>query len=218
MPILSADTIAHKLGNSKVSHFIDAASQLLGKILTPNEVSSLLSFEDFLGLPFEVSLMAIEYTKSCGKKGFRDIEKTACKWHEIDINTIEKAEEFISKEIQKRNIENRFLKVIGQNSRALTEKEKTKIAQWTGEYNYSEKIIKEAYNRTVDSHGNYNMNYMAKILDTWHEQGFKTLDDINNEQKQEYKKSDKKKAKGGEPSFDVKKMMQESWQIVLEDS
>lgn len=80
--------------DSVLSWLYGEAEKLFGGGLSSADTRTLYWIYDNLNLPTEVILMLIGYAR-CNKKGMRYIEKTAIDWKEKEINTVEKADEYI---------------------------------------------------------------------------------------------------------------------------
>lgn len=85
--------------NSQISFLFKVAQEKLGKLLSPNDSSTLFGFYDWLRLPVEVIIMLLEYCASMDKRNMRYIEKIAIDWADRGINSVEKAEALL-KEIE----------------------------------------------------------------------------------------------------------------------
>ena len=59
---------------------------------------------------------------------------------------------------------------------------------WTDEWKMSREMLTAAYNACVDSISKFDMKYVSKILENWHEKGYKTPDDIEEKKKSGTKK------------------------------
>ena len=48
--------------------------------------------------------------------------------------------------------------------------------RWIDDWNYSDELIKEAYDRCVNANGKYILKYMDSIIKRWHTQGIFTIE------------------------------------------
>lgn len=80
--------------DSVLSWLYGEAEKHFGGELSPADTKTLYWIYDNLKLPTEVILMLINYSRG-NKKNMRYIEKTAIDWNDKEINTVEKADEFI---------------------------------------------------------------------------------------------------------------------------
>lgn len=211
-PAYSGEVIEEKLKREPELHkLIKQAEKILEKLLSPNDISTLLSLHDWLGLKVEVILMIMDYCVSNGQKGMRSIEKTAIAFSDLGIDSYEKAENYIKEQQFKKTAESKIASLIGANGRALTDSEKKNINAWVSDFGFGLDMIKKAYESTVERTGKYSVSYMNTILRSWNEKGFKTLADAEGEAKPDSKKGKK------ETSYDLEKSLAYSWEIVHND-
>ncbi len=164
--------------NKDIDYMFHEAEKILGKLLSPSDQELLFSFADWLGLPVEVIIMLLRFAKDHGKTGKRYLETVAIDWAEKGIDTYESAEEYI-REIELRlSNEGKIRGILGIYDRALTQTEKKYIKIWTEEKNIQPEFVAEAYDRTVNATGKLNWAYMNKILLSWADSGYTTLEEV----------------------------------------
>ena len=69
--------------------------------------------------------------------------------------------------------------MFGISSRALTAKEKAMIENWLCTMQYGDAILQKAYEITIDSIGKPSLPYANTILERWHAEGYRTIEDID---------------------------------------
>lgn len=215
----SADQIATRIDNdNKIKFLYTKTEELLAKPLTTDDASAILSLVDWVGLPAEVVAMLIQYCTENGKS-LRKIVSTGIEWAEKEINTYEKADLHINNERAKKETVNKISRLLGVNNRAITEGEQKLFMVWSEEYKFNTDIIKLAYENTVKSTGKYSYQYMDKILNSWYLKQYKTLAEINENEKSDVgvKKPGKKARYESTADLDAQKSMDLSWDII-EDS
>lgn len=149
---------------------MQAAEQVLGKMLTASAAESLYSMYDWLGLPVEVILKLLEYCVGIGKKSMAYIEKVAITWHKEGITTLEAAQAYLALETQKRTFSYKAKQIFGIDSRNLTSKEESLVSKWQM-MGVSEELLQFAFDYTVDNTGKLAFAYMDKVLCAWVEAG-----------------------------------------------
>ncbi len=164
--------------NGNIDYLFKQAEKILEKLLSPSDFEMIYSFVDWLGLPVEVVIMLLRFAKSQGKTGKRYLETVAIDWADKGINTYESAEEYIREIEMKLSNEGKIRGVLGIYDRALTQTEKKYINLWTFEKNVPIPLITEAYDRTVAATGKLSWAYMNKIIMSWLDDGFETVDQI----------------------------------------
>jgi DnaD/phage-associated family protein len=188
-------------GNRELAFLLEEVSQKLGKMLTNNDVSTLFSLHDWLGLPVDVILMLVGYCLSIGRSSMRYIEKVAITWADEGINTHDRAGKYIAEQEQRHSLENNLRKMMGLGDRSLTKAEREHIARWSGEYRFPLDVIREAYERSVNQTGKVSFPYTNSILRSWHEKGYRNLADVRQETGARRSKSENK-ADAGDFDYD----------------
>ncbi len=170
----------------------------LGKILNQNDLSTLISFHDWLGLPFEVIEWLIEYCASNNHRNMRYIEKVALEWADLGIDSLEKAK-------QQTEVFNKsyfsIKKALGLGDKNPVAFEIKFMDKWLKDYAFDLSIILEACNRTMMQAPSASFQYADKILSHWKKANVHTLKDIELLDKEhESQKSSSKASIKKEPS------------------
>lgn len=160
------------------SFLLECVEGLLKRPITPAEHKSVIHILDFIRLPADVVLMAIEYCSSVDKENFRYIEKICANWADKGINTHELAEQYLSFLKQIKQDEAKIKKMFGIENRSLTDYESDLVKKWLNEYNFPLDVIKLAYEKTVAATNKVAFAYMNKILSNWYELGYRVITDI----------------------------------------
>lgn len=147
----------------------------LGKTLSPTETDKIIYFRDTLRFSSELIEYLIEYCVSSGYKNMRSIEKIALSWHEEGITTSEEAR---THTITHSKVYACVVRSFGISGRMLNSTELSFISRWTGAFHFSEEIIREACNRTIEFTGQASFKYADCILDRWFKEGVTSFDDI----------------------------------------
>ncbi|MBE7022876.1 MAG: DnaD domain protein [Ruminococcaceae bacterium] len=197
----SAEIDAAASVNDSVDYLFKQAEIILDKILSPSDFEMIYSFVDWLGLPVEVVIMLLQFGARQGKTGKRYLETVAIDWADKGIDTYESAEEYIREIELKLSNEGKVRGILGIYDRALTQTEKKYIGLWVGEKKISPELIAAAYDRTVAATGKLSWAYMNKILESWKEQCFETVEQVRaNEEMFKIKNSPTKKKENGKKS------------------
>lgn len=187
-----------KIGKQEdVQMLLREAEATLGKTFTSSDTSTLIWLYSWAGIPADVLLMIIAYCKYVGKTGMNYIQSTAISWVNDGIDTMEKAEEYIEKRYGQDEFERRIRRVFGLWGRAFTENEKKRLEEWR-EYEFSDEMYKEAYDRTVEATGKVSFAYINSILMNWNQKGIRDLGAAQEESKQT-----KKEKENAEQSYDI---------------
>ncbi len=200
----TASDIAKRVENSKELYFMMQEAQvILGRPLSSSDSAVLITLHDNDGLPPDVILMLLQYAVSVGKTNMRYISKLGISWAEIGIDNIQKAEKKIE-ELNNKNLAWRnFESIIGIEHRTPTEIESEAVSRWINDWKFDESMIKEAYDRCVNTNGKYVLRYMDSIIKRWNREGvFKIEQAIMENQKRGRKKYDSKSDSGASYSIE----------------
>lgn len=168
-------------------------SRRMGRILTSEEMKTLLGLRDYLRLPPEVISMALThclqkleyYNKSNGKNrtvSMRMLEKECYQWANRGIRTLEQAASYTSHSLELLAPESQVKKAIGLD-RALVDSEREYIHAWL-EMGFDVETIRLAYEKTIMSTGKLAWRYMNKILLNWHEKNLHTRQQVAMDERQ----------------------------------
>ncbi|MBR5437314.1 MAG: DnaD domain protein, partial [Clostridia bacterium] len=215
----SYEDVAKRIKQSdEVVVLLQEAQTVMGRTIGYDGQSVLIQMLDSYGLPPEVILMAIEYSLSLKKTGWAHIGRIGKCWNELEIDTLEGAMQYIEEHNIVDQTWDQLRKMTEITNRNPTEKQRRYMVAWVKEYGYNADIIYTAYEESIDNTGKMSMPYMEKIIRTWHDNGVKTLTDIQNqrirweeEKKKRYGAKDKKtEKKESDPSYDIDAYMKKS--------
>lgn len=162
-------------------------SRRLGRVLTSEELKTLLAIRDYLKMPPEVVTMVLTY---CLQKNeyynqihgtnrtvtMRALEKECYAWANQGILTLERASDYISRNLQMLSPEGQVKKAL-QLDRPLSKSERQYIQSWL-KMGFDPEAIDMAYDRTMVHKGQLNWRYMNGILLKWHEKGLHRAQEI----------------------------------------
>lgn len=175
-PDYNTSEIAYFANQDAFKQLLYIAEKYLGKTLSSNDIQTIISFHDWLGLSTDVIELLIEYCVDNDHRHMRYIEKVAIDWADNNINTIEKAK-------VRTETYNKFyfviLKAYGITERSPTPKQIGMMDKWLNEYRLDIDIIINACERTIEQINKPEMRYTDSILIAWVKEGVKTLGDLN---------------------------------------
>jgi DnaD/phage-associated family protein len=182
-PEYSTEDITQALadGASLFPALVDEVERRLGKRLSAADLKSLYTLYDHLALPAEVILMLVgwcveemERKYGPGRRPFlSQIKREGFVWARRGVDTMERAEEYITRLTRLRSREAEVLRLLDISPRPLVEREKTYIAAWD-DMGFDDEAIRMAYERTVLKKQSMDWGYMNGILRRWHEKGLHT--------------------------------------------
>lgn len=158
--------------------------RLLGRSLNTEELKILLGFVRYLGMTPELVSVLVCYCKDRARRkgslrnpSLRTIEKEAYAWAERGIESVEDAAAFIQNENVRNSRISWLMGLLQIHGRSLTGAEERYAKAWL-DMDLSEELISMAYERTCLNTGGLNWAYMNKILQRWHDQGLRTVEDV----------------------------------------
>lgn len=113
----------------------------LGRTIGYDGQCTLLMMHDTYGIPVEVILMIIEYAVSIGKSSFHYIASIGKDWGEREIDTIEKADEQISRLNSVNSVWASFAAMAGLSNSRPTQAQTKYIITWNREWGFSPEMI-----------------------------------------------------------------------------
>ena len=167
--------------NEDIRALIDAAEQNFGRPLSTPELGALVNLHDWDGLPGDVIMMIVQYAVDNGKTNMRYIEKMAVSWAAEGINTHEKAEEKIRLLDDRETVWTQVSRLFGIDKRQPSAAEYECAARWVHTWGFDDAMLREAYNRCIDNTGKVKFGYIDKILERWHSEGIRTIDQAHAE-------------------------------------
>lgn len=158
---------------------VNEAQTALGKTLSNSDISMLLMLKDTCGLPLDVIIMLIQYTISIDKANIRTIERIGVQWADAGVQSVEAADE----KIRQANLSSKNYSIVKSafglsNPGSPTAKQLEYCNKWITEWKFSPDMLREAYERCVDTKGSMKFNYIDGILKRWHNDGIMNLNDL----------------------------------------
>ena len=187
---------------------VNEAQTALGKTLANSDISMLLMLKDTCGLPLDVIIMLIQYTISINKANIRTIERIGIQWADEGVQSVEAADE----KIRQANLSSKNYSIVKtafglSNPGSPTAKQLEYCNKWITEWRFSPDMLREAYERCVDTKGSMKFNYIDGILKRWHNEGIMNLNDLKEFEAQKTSKTaSAKKRKTSYNIEDLKKI------------
>lgn len=185
--------------DEELKMLVDETQTTLGKVLSNSDIATLLMLKDTCGLPLDVIFMLIHYCVSIDKGNIRTIENIGIQWANDGVYSLEAADNKI-KQIQKTTANFSIVsKAFGlKNVGSPTKKQLEYGDKWISEWKFSPEMLREAYERCVDTKGTMNLRYIDGILKRWHAGNVHTIDELN-----KYEKSVNKPSQKQASSYDI---------------
>ncbi len=172
----SARDISSFSDNENFSQLTFLAETYLGKTLNTSDINSILYMLDDLKLDSGFIEYIMETCISSGKKSLSSIEKQAVDYFKRNINNIEDAKADAKLHM---DICQSIYKVFGLAPKNPLKKEMSYITKWKDDFGFSDDIIIEACERTMEYTHTASFPYADKILLDWSKNKVTSMDDIN---------------------------------------
>ena len=182
---------AQRLGeDEELKILVNEAQTALGKTLSNSDISMLLMLKDTCGLPLDVIIMLIQYTISINKANIRTIERIGIQWADAGVQSVEAADE----KIRQANLSSKNYSIVKtafglSNPGSPTAKQLEYCNKWITEWKFSPDMLREAYERCVDTKGSMKFSYIDGILKRWHNEGIMNLNDLKEYETQKTSKA-----------------------------
>ena len=173
-----ADVARRGAEDEKIRYLLTETQMKLGRNLKSNESSTLVWLYDDLGLDVSLILMIVQYAAAHGKARIGFIESTATDWVNRGISTIAAADKELNQMAMSEQAWGIVCSAFGLEKRKPSKNELKLSLMWVDEWKMSREMLTAAYNACVDGISKFDMKYVSKILENWHEKGYKTPDDI----------------------------------------
>lgn len=192
--------------SAEIAFLLKEAQSKLSRTLSSAEMTTLVWLHDTQGLSCEIIIMIIEYACAVGKGNIRYIESTALSWISEGIDTVSAAEKHIVELERSRQEWRKIASAFGIDRPVPSKNEQTYATRWLREWNFSMKMIKLAYDASVDHTGKMSLAYMNKVLGSWNQKGIKRPEDISEKSSSEKGKKSAEPAKSYDMD-DIKKLL-----------
>lgn len=163
-------------GDGEFSQLLYVAGQYMGRLLKPQDADMLAYLYDSLHMSCDVIEYVIEYCVQNRHNSIRYMEKVALNWHEKGIDTVDKAKAWTEHFNQDAFA---VMKAFGINDRRPGNTEWDSIERWYKTWGFSRQMVVEACNRTMEAIHKPSFQYADRILEEWHKNGIRTLEDIS---------------------------------------
>lgn len=151
---------------------------LIGRTLSPSEMSNYLSWQTEFNFSSELILILIEYCLSKGKNDSRYFEKVALSWFDSGVKTIEDAQNLITKHEDKWVKIRNILNYLGIKNTDIMKPQQDMIEKWLFQYNFSTDVILKACEICSQRLNRADFRYIDGILTKWYNDNITTLEDI----------------------------------------
>ena len=177
------DVAKRGLEDPKIRYMLNETQLKFGRNLKTNETSTLVWLYDDQGLDVSLILLIVQYAVTHGKPNIRFIESVATDWLDKGIDNLADADDELRKLALAEQAWATVQSAFGIDRRKPSKKENELAVKWIDEWKLSKEMLKAAYEACVDSSSKFTIPYVDKIIENWHEKGYKSVKDLENDKK-----------------------------------
>lgn len=166
------------LNKTSTKDMLNDIERLLGRPLSTKEMTTYLGWQEDFNFSSELILILLEYCVSKGKSDYRYIEKVAIAWHNMNISTIDDAQNYIKKNEDKWIKIRHVLNYLGIKNPDLMKPQEEMLEKWIIDYAFPLEVIEKACNICFQRLNRSDFKYIDGILSSWNKNNLKTLEDI----------------------------------------
>lgn len=201
LPSPSMSEISEALENDKEFSMLCKQLQTLLGDIGFSVQAAVFSMLRGYGLPSDIIYILINYCVERDKKTTAFMLSVAKDFYKNDILTHESAYEYIDAHKKSEAVFTKFKMETGISAPKATPSQEAYISEWI-KMGFSVEMMVLAYNKTVEKLGKISFGYTNKILISWHENGYKTPEDVENAEKKFSQSAKKDKP---QRSYDLEK-------------
>lgn len=163
------------LNKNSTKDMLNDIERLLGRPLSPKEMTTYLSWQDGFNFSSELILILFEYCVSRGKSDYRYIEKVAIAWKDMNISTIEQAQNYIKRTEDKWIKIRHILNYLGIKNPELMKPQEDMLDKWINDFKFPLDVIEKACNICFQRLNRADFKYIDGILSNWNKNNLKTI-------------------------------------------
>jgi DnaD/phage-associated family protein len=169
---------SRRTGDRRFEAVCQTAESVLGQILTESQLRTLYTAYDHLGLPADVLIDLLTYLKQ--EKNTvtrRDIEEQAYLWADMGIFTAQASAAFLSRLEQEKPVIADMLRALDMAGRSPSPSEYRYLSEFIRQ-GFGADAVALAKERLYQRLGRFSWKYLKGILDSWHDKGVHTVEEI----------------------------------------
>ncbi|MFL0269503.1 DnaD domain protein [Candidatus Clostridium radicumherbarum] len=170
--------LLQELNNNSTKGMLQDIEKLLGRPLSPKEMSLYIGWQKEYNFPQELILLLIQYCVSKGKTDYRYIEKIAIGWFDSKIITIEDAQAYIKRHEDKWIKIRKILNYLGIKDGEVMKPQEDMLDKWINTYKFPLEVIYKACDICFERINKAEFKYIDGILTSWFKDGITSLEDV----------------------------------------
>lgn len=177
--ICSPEELVEAKKNPHINNMFNEIRKVLSRYITPNEYKRIYEWMTNYNMSPDMIVRAFQYSvQNKNKRTLSYIEGIIKNWYDSDVTNIESLQEYYKSKDEKYYRYERIMKSLGFKNRYITEGEMKVIDKWFEDWGFSIEVILKACENTKNI-SNPNVNYIDKILESWHKKGISNVKDID---------------------------------------
>lgn len=169
---------SRRTGDRRFEAVCQTAEAVLGRMLTESQLRTLYMAYDHLGLPADVLIDLLTYLKQEKKSVTRrDIEEQAYLWADMGIFTAQASSAFLSRLEQEKPVIAAMLRALDMAGRSPSPSEYRYLSEFIRQ-GFGPDAVALAKERLYQRIGRFSWKYLKGILDSWHDKGVHTVEEI----------------------------------------
>lgn len=174
-PSYSLDDLKHFCEKEDVRELVFITEKYLGRTLNQSDLNTIFFWYDELHFSTELIEFLIENSVAKGHTSLHYMQRIAEDYFARQIHTVDEARDLMN---QNSAIYYAVMKAFGIRGRNLVPSETSFLKTWSGKMGFSAEMISEACSRTIKAIHEPSFGYANSILEKWHKQGIRTLEDV----------------------------------------
>lgn len=157
---------SRKPPNMKAKQMFSEIEDKIGRLLTHNEMDSILSWVDEYKFTYQTIVLIIDDCVKREKRSFSYWESMASVYHDLGITTFDQAQQYIQSRDSRWKEYNEIMHYLGF-FRMASQTEKQYMNKWLDEYSFDFDTIKKACDETAAT-DKPSFKYIDSILTAWY--------------------------------------------------
>lgn len=174
-PSYSLDQVKSFCEKDDIRELVFITEQYLGRTLNQSDLAILFYWYDEFHFSTELIEFLIENSVAKGHTSLHYMQRIAEDYASKQIHTVEEAKMLAN---QNSALYYAVMKAFGIRGRHLVPSEISFLKTWSGKLGFDLSMITEACTRTINTIHEPSFGYANSILEKWHRNGIKNMDDV----------------------------------------
>lgn len=163
-----ADTLPALMSDKEIQNMFSEIEKIVGKVVSGTEMMEITSLMNDFNVPPDLMVYGYSFCAKKKKKNVKYVMAVIRGWIEDGLRDVEAVEKYLRERDKKHHLYRRVFQALGF-ARNATEEEKRIMDTWFDTMGFSLEKVLSACSRTAGINSP-NINYVNKILVSWHEE------------------------------------------------